>query len=68
MGKPPYGTDEARRSRLEEVPTERCAALLKAYLRRAPGARGHLPIDQDAPIEDFERVAPQFPVFRVRPY
>lgn len=52
---------------LEEVATDRRAPVLKAYLKRAPGARPHLPIDKDAPLEEFERVSPRFPVFRVVP-
>ncbi len=51
--------------RLEEVAADRRAPILKAYLQRAPGARGHLPIDKDAPLAEFERVAEQYPVFRV---
>jgi F420H(2)-dependent quinone reductase len=51
--------------RLEEVAVEHRAALLKAYLQSAPGARGHLPVDKDAPLSEFERVSAQFPVFRV---
>ena len=50
---------------LEEVAVDQRAPILKAYLQRAPGARGHLPIDKDAPLSEFERVAAQFPVFRV---
>jgi deazaflavin-dependent oxidoreductase (nitroreductase family) len=50
---------------LEEVPVERRAPILKAYLRRAPGARPHLAIDKDAPLSEFDRVAAQYPVFRV---
>lgn len=53
--------------RLEEVAVDRRAPLLKAYLKRAPGARPHLPIHKDAPLAEFERVSPQFPVFRVVP-
>ncbi len=52
---------------LEEVPANRRAPILKLYLQRAPGARGHLPIDKDAPLSEFERVAAQFPVFPVVP-
>ena len=52
---------------LEEVPADRRAPILKAYLERAPGARPHLPIHKDAPLSEFERVASQFPVFRVVP-
>jgi pimeloyl-ACP methyl ester carboxylesterase len=51
--------------RLEEVAADRRAPVLKAYLRRAPDARPNLPVDKDAPLSEFERVSPQFPVFRV---
>ncbi len=53
--------------RLEEVPANRRAPVLKAYLKRAPGARPHLPIHKDAPLSEFDQVASQFPVFRVVP-
>lgn len=53
--------------RLEEVAADRRAPVLKAYLKRAPGARPHLPIDKDAPLAEIERVSPQIPVFRVVP-
>lgn len=52
---------------LEEVPVEQRARILKVYLRRAPGARPHIPVDKDAPIEAFEAIASQFPVFQVLP-
>ena len=51
--------------RLEEVAPDRRAPVLKAYLKRAPGARAHLPVDKDAPLAEFERVSSRFPVFRV---
>ncbi len=51
--------------RLEEVPTDRRVPILKAYLRRAPGARAHVAVDKDAPLSEFERVAARYPVFRV---
>jgi hypothetical protein len=41
--------------------------VLKAYLKRAPGARPHLPIHKDAPLSEFEQVSSRFPVFRVVP-
>jgi deazaflavin-dependent oxidoreductase (nitroreductase family) len=53
--------------RLEEVVADRRAPVLKAYLKRAPNARAHLPVPEDAPLVEFERVAPRFPVFRVVP-
>lgn len=52
---------------LEEIPAERRAPVLKAYLKRAPGARPHVPVDKDAPLSEFEKVAAQLPVFRVVP-
>jgi deazaflavin-dependent oxidoreductase (nitroreductase family) len=52
-------------ARLEEVQPERRAPVLKTYLKRAPGARAHIPVDKDAPLGEFERVASRYPVFRV---
>jgi F420H(2)-dependent quinone reductase len=51
--------------RLDEVPAEQRAPILQVYLQHAPGARPHIPVDKDAPLSDFERVAPAYPVFRV---
>lgn len=53
--------------RLEEVAVDRRAPVLKAYLKRAPNARAHLPVPKDAPLAEFERVASRFPVFLVAP-
>jgi deazaflavin-dependent oxidoreductase (nitroreductase family) len=50
---------------LEEVPADARANILSAYLKIAPGARAHVPVDKDAPLAEFERIASQFPVFRV---
>lgn len=50
---------------LEEVVVDRRAEVLKAYLKRAPGARAHVPVDKDAPLAEFERVSSRFPVFKV---
>jgi deazaflavin-dependent oxidoreductase (nitroreductase family) len=51
--------------RLEPVPVADRAPILRQYLTVAPGARPHIPVDRRAPIEEFKRVAPDFPVFRV---
>lgn len=51
---------------LEEIAIEKRARVLKAYLRIAPGARPHIPIDKDAPLEAFEAIVAQIPVFQVR--
>ena len=53
------------RVRLEEIPVAERAPVLKDYLQRAPGARPHVPIDKDAPLEAFAEIAPKIPVFRV---
>jgi deazaflavin-dependent oxidoreductase (nitroreductase family) len=50
---------------LEEVPAGQRAPILKAYLRRAPGARPHVPVNKDAALAEFEKVAAVFPVFRL---
>lgn len=51
---------------LEEVDASQRAPILKAYLRRAPGARPHLPVDKDAALAEFEPIAAAYPVFKVR--
>ena len=50
---------------LEEVPAGKRAPVLKAYLQRAPGARPHVPVNKDATLAEFEKIAAAFPVFRV---
>jgi deazaflavin-dependent oxidoreductase (nitroreductase family) len=56
---------EREKVQLQEVPSERRAPILKAYVQVAPGGRPHIPIDINAPLADFERLAPAFPVFSV---
>ena len=50
---------------LEEVPADQRAPILKAYLKRAPGARPHVPVNKDAPLAEFEKIAGAFPVFHI---
>ena len=50
---------------LEEVPVDHRAPILRAYLQRAPGARPHVPVNKDAALGDFQKVAAAFPVFRL---
>jgi hypothetical protein len=61
----PHGAREE--VRLEEVAADRRVPVLKAYLKRAPGARSHLPVPKDAPLSEFEQVSSRYPVFRVVP-
>lgn len=51
---------------LELVNVQYRAAIIKAYVRIAPGARPHIPIDPDSPIAQFEEIASKYPVFRIR--
>jgi hypothetical protein len=51
--------------RLEEVDVAARAPILRCYLRIAPGARAHIPVDFRAPVAEFEKVAGDYPVFRV---
>jgi hypothetical protein len=52
---------------LDEVPADQRAPILKAYLQRAPGARPHMPVNKDAALAEFQRIAAVFPVFRITP-
>jgi hypothetical protein len=50
---------------LKEVDVGQRAPILKAYLQLAPGARPHIPVSEDAPISEFEKIASRYPVFRL---
>jgi hypothetical protein len=50
---------------LDEVDPGRRAPILKRYLEVAPGGRSHIPVDYRAPVEEFEQVAANYPVFRI---
>ena len=50
---------------LEEVDVSKRAPIIKAFLGHAPGGRPHIPVDKDAPISEFEKIAAKYPVFRV---
>jgi len=53
------------RVRLLPVPIGQRPRIIKAYLKRAPGARPHIPVDKDAALEAFMEIAPTIPVYRV---
>jgi deazaflavin-dependent oxidoreductase (nitroreductase family) len=50
---------------LDEVAASARAPILRRYLDRAPGARAHVPVDRRAALQEFERIAADYPVFRV---
>lgn len=52
---------------LDEIDPSRRAPILRRFLELAPGARGHLPVERGAPLVQFERIAAQYPVFRITP-
>src|SRR5215470_6996040 len=54
-----------RKVRLEEVPIERRAPVIREYIRLAPGGRPHIGLGTTATLADCQRVAPNHPVFRI---
>lgn len=50
---------------LKEVDIAEKAPILKAFLKHAPGARPHIPVDKDAPLSEFENITSRYPVFKV---
>ena len=55
-----------QRVRLEEVPAEERAPIIKAYLAKtAMATRAHFGVDPKAEIEEFEAIAARHPVFRI---
>lgn len=50
---------------LEEVPAADRAKILRRYVDLAPAARAHIGLSPRAPLAEFERIAPGYPVFRI---
>jgi deazaflavin-dependent oxidoreductase (nitroreductase family) len=57
----------ARAVRLFEVPVDERAPVIRRYVGRVPGSRPHIPVDRNEPVEAFETIAANYPVFRVVP-
>jgi len=54
--------------RLEEIPAEQRAPVIKPYLNKtAMATKGEFGIDPGAPLEEFEKIADRHPVFRITP-
>jgi deazaflavin-dependent oxidoreductase (nitroreductase family) len=53
--------------RLDEVPNEKRAPIIKRYCEVATSGRVHIPVDPGAPVSQFEAIAPRYPVFRIVP-
>lgn len=58
-----HGKTEA--IRLVDVPAGARAPILRRYVEVAPGGRQHIDVDRRAPLEEFEKIAPTVPVFRI---
>jgi hypothetical protein len=53
--------------RLDEVPIQDRAPIIRRYCQVATSGRVHIPVDPDAPLSAFESVAARYPVFRIVP-
>jgi deazaflavin-dependent oxidoreductase (nitroreductase family) len=52
--------------RLEELPVEQRAPIIQAYLKKtARVTKREFGIEPDSSIEEFQRIAPDHPVFRI---
>jgi deazaflavin-dependent oxidoreductase (nitroreductase family) len=51
--------------RLVPVPPAERAPVLREYVRIASSGRTHVPVPVGAPLEDFEAIADQYPVYRI---
>ena len=51
--------------RLEDVAPPDRPAILRRYAAVSPGGRAHIGLDSDASLHDFEKIAPDVPVFRI---
>jgi deazaflavin-dependent oxidoreductase (nitroreductase family) len=59
---------KSRKAYLEELPVAARAPILQAWLGRAGASKvppKYLGLDRHAPLEEFERIAPGWPVFRI---
>ncbi len=57
---------ERQKVRLEEVPAEQRAPIIKAYLKKtAKATQQHFGVDPKAEIEEYEGIAARHPVFRI---
>jgi deazaflavin-dependent oxidoreductase (nitroreductase family) len=57
----------ARPVRLVEIPVDERGPVIKRYVEKAPGGRPHIPVDRHEPVGAFEKIASDYPVFKVVP-
>jgi deazaflavin-dependent oxidoreductase (nitroreductase family) len=54
------------RVRLDEIPVPERGPIIQAYLpKNAMATKKHFGIEPEAPLEEFQRIAPDHPVFRI---
>jgi deazaflavin-dependent oxidoreductase (nitroreductase family) len=54
------------RVRLDEIPVEERGPIIAAYLpKNAMATKKHFGVEPDAPLEEFQRIAPDHPVFHI---
>lgn len=51
--------------KLIEIPSGERASIIKSYLEQVPGARPHFAVSRNASLEDFQKIASQYPVFLI---
>lgn len=58
-----------RKATLLELPVEQRAPVIRAWYSRTGGStpRNYIGLDRKAPLEEFEKIAPRWPVFRITP-
>jgi len=47
------------------VPVDARPPAVRRYLKVAPGARVHVAVNARGPVQAFEKIAPEIPVFRI---
>jgi hypothetical protein len=52
---------------LAPVEPEERAPVLREYVRIAPAGRHHFPVPVAGPLDEFEKIADRYPVFRIDP-
>ena len=54
---------------IEELPVHQRAPIIRAWYSRTGGStpRNYIGLDPNAPLEEFEKIAPRWPVFRITP-
>ena len=52
---------------LVEIPVAERAPILREYVQVATSGRNHLPVEVDAPLTEFEKIAERYPVYRIDP-